>query len=126
MLTYNDIIAFLATTQPEESKKFYAEVLGLRLMEDAPFALVFDANGIMLRIQKVEAVTAPSYTSLGWHVTDMPATVEMLRKRGVVFARYPNLAQDELGIWTTPDGNKIAWFNDPDGNTLSLTEILNG
>ena len=123
MLTNSDIIAFIATAQPEQARVFYSEVLGLRLLEDTPFALVFDANGTMLRIQKVETLTKAGYTVLGWHVGDIHAAVEMLLKRGIVFNRYPGLPQDEQGIWTTPDGNKIAWFTDPDGNTLSLTEI---
>ena len=124
MLTHCDIIAFIATTQPEQARVFYSEVLGLRLMEDTPFALVFDANGTMLRIQKVQTLTPAGHTVLGWHVVDVHETVEILLKRGIIFDRYPGLPQDEQGIWTTPDGNKIAWFTDPDGNTLSLTEIL--
>lgn len=123
MLARCDIIAFIATAQPEQARVFYSEVLGLRLMEDTPFALVFDANGTMLRIQKVEMLTKAGYTALGWHVGDIDETVERLGKRGVLFERYPGLPQDEQGIWTTAEGNKIAWFNDPDGNTLSLTEI---
>jgi catechol 2,3-dioxygenase-like lactoylglutathione lyase family enzyme len=105
------------------TRRFYSEVLGLRLMEDTPFALVFDAHGTMLRIQKVETLSPARYTTLGWHVGDIQEAVELLRKRGIVYARYPGLPQDEQGIWTTPAGSKIAWFTDPDGNLLSLTEI---
>lgn len=123
MLAGCDIVAFIATAHPEQAKVFYSELLGLPLMEDTPFALVFDANGTMLRIQKVETLTEVGYTALGWHVGAIDEAVEMLRKRGILFDRYPGLPQDEQGIWTTPDGNKIAWFSDPDGNTLSLTEI---
>ena len=125
MLTSSDIIAFIATTQPEQARVFYSEVLGLRLVENTLYALVFDANGTMLRIQKVQTLAPAGHTMLGWHVSDIHETIEMLLKRGVTFARYPDLPQDEQGVWTTPDGNKIAWFNDPDGNTLSLTEIRN-
>ena len=125
MLTSSDIIAFIATTQPKKARVFYSEVLGLRLMEDTPYALIFDSNGTMLRIQKVQALTPAGYTVLGWHVADIYETIRMLLKRGVMFARYPGLPQDEQGVWTTPDGNKIAWFSDPDGNVLSLTEITN-
>ncbi len=126
MLVYCDIIAFIATTQPERARGFYSEKLGLRLVEDTPYALVYDANGTMLRIQKVQALTPAGYTVLGWHVDDIHETVEILLKQGVIFNSYPGLPQDEQGIWTTPDGNKIAWFGDPDGNTLSLTEIRHG
>ena len=123
MLAHCDLIAFIATTQPEQAKVFYSEVLELPLMEDTPFALVFDAHGTMLRIQKVQTLTPAGHTVLGWRVVDVHEAVEMLLKRGIIFDRYPGLSQDEQGIWATPDGNKIAWFTDPDGNTLSLTEI---
>jgi catechol 2,3-dioxygenase-like lactoylglutathione lyase family enzyme len=123
MLARCDIIAFIATAHLEHAKVFYSEVLGLPLLEDTPFALVFDANGTMLRIQKVETLTKVGYTVLGWHIGDIHEAVGGLGSRGTLFERYPSLPQDEQGIWTTPDGNKIAWFTDPDGNTLSLTEI---
>jgi catechol 2,3-dioxygenase-like lactoylglutathione lyase family enzyme len=126
MLAHHDLIAFIATAQPERARVFYSEVLGLRLIEDNPFALVFDANGTMLRIQKGEKLTKTAYTVLGWRVGDIHKVVEFLLERGIHFDRYPGLLQDEQGIWTTPDGNKIAWFTDPDGNTLSLTEIRQG
>ena len=123
MLAQCALIAFIATTQPEQAKEFYGEALGLRLMEDTPFALVFDAHGTMLRIQKVQTFTPAGHTVLGWLVGNIHEMVEQLLKRGIVFERYPGLPQDEQGIWTTPDGNQIAWFTDPDGNTLSLTEL---
>lgn len=126
MLDHCDIIAFIATTHSEQAAMFYSEALGLQLIEDTPFALVFDAHGIMLRIQKVESLTPAVHTVMGWHVNDIHVEVEQLLKRGVVFARYPGIPQDERGIWTTSDGYKIAWFSDPDGNTLSLTEISHG
>ena len=123
MLAQWALIAFIATTQPEQAKVFYCEVLGLRLMEDTPFALVFDAHGTMLRVQKVQTFTPSGHTVLGWRVGDVHKMVERLLQRGIVFERYPGLPQDEQGIWTTPDGNQIAWFTDPDGNTVSLTEF---
>ena len=123
MLARCDIIAFIATAHPERARVFYSEVLGLPLLEDTPFALVFDANGTMLRIQKVETLTQVGYTTLGWHVGDIREAVGVLGSRGILFERYPDLPQDEQGIWTTPEGNNIAWFTDPDGNILSLSEI---
>lgn len=123
MLGQCDAIAFVATKQPEQAKSFYSSVLGLRFVSDTPFALVFDAAGTMLRISKVAELTPAPYTVLGWKVPDIRAIMEALANKGIPFERYEGLPQDELGIWTTPDGHKISWFKDPDGNTLSLTQF---
>jgi predicted enzyme related to lactoylglutathione lyase len=103
--------------------KFYASTLGLTLISDDPFAIVFDANGTMLRVQKVQSLVPAQHTVLGWEVPDIQAETEKLTKRGVRFERYSGLPQDESGIWTTPSGAKVAWFKDPDGNILSLTQF---
>jgi catechol 2,3-dioxygenase-like lactoylglutathione lyase family enzyme len=123
MLGNFDVIAFVATKRPERAKAFYRDVLGLRLLEDAPFALVFDAHGTMVRISKVNELTPATYTVLGWKVPDIRAAIDGLSSRGVAFERYQGMPQDERGIWTSPDGHQIAWFKDPDGNTLSLTQF---
>ena len=123
MLNKSKLISFAATTKPAEAKAFYGDTLGLSLVDDGPFALVFDANGTMLRVQKVREISAAAYTALGWEVGDIRLTIQQLSKKGVRFERYDGLPQDELGVWTTPDGSKVAWFKDPDGNILSLTEF---
>ena len=123
MLAQSSIIAFIATTRPQQAKAFYSEVLGLQLKEDSPFVLVYAANGTMLRIQKVEKLPVTGYTALGWKVSDIQETVEWLQNRGIRFNHYPGLQQDEIGIWVAPGGDKVAWFNDPDGNILSLIEF---
>jgi predicted enzyme related to lactoylglutathione lyase len=123
MLNTSKLICFAATTNPARSKKFYADALGLSLVSDGPFALVFDANGTVLRIQKVEDLPQTKHTVLGWAVADIRATIKRLAENGVRFDRHDGLTQDPLGIWTTPDGSRVAWFKDPDGNTLSLTEL---
>ena len=122
MLHSTSLIAFVATAQAEAARQFYESVLGLSLVDDSPFALVFDSNGTTLRVQKVEQVTPAPYTALGWQVTDIEASVRSLRAKGAVFQRYEGLSQDALGIWKSPSGARVAWFRDPDGNTLSLTE----
>ena len=122
MLHSTSLIAFVATARAEAARHFYESVLGLSLVEDSPFALVFDSNGTTLRVQKVEQVTPAPYTALGWQVTDLEASVRSLRAKGAVFQRYDGLSQDAVGIWKSPSGAKVAWFRDPDGNTLSLTE----
>ena len=122
MLSKSPLVAFVATAAPGAAKHFYGSVLGLRLLEDTPFALVFDAKGTSLRIQKVQHVSPAPHTVLGWAVRDIRAAVQGLAAKGVAFQRYDGLAQDQLGIWSAPGGALVAWFRDPDGNTLSLTE----
>jgi catechol 2,3-dioxygenase-like lactoylglutathione lyase family enzyme len=124
MLGESKLISFAATKSPEKAKEFYQTSLGLRLVNETPFALVCDAHGTMLRIQKVRELSPAAYTVLGWEVADLHATIMQLVKTGVRFERYDGLSQDELGIWTSPDGAAVAWFKDPDGNTLSLTQSL--
>ena len=123
MLKTSKAICFVATQHPARARKFYEKTLGLPLVDDGPFALVFDANGTMLRVQKVEELIPATHTVLGWDVPDIRATIKELRKRGVRFERFEGLQQDESGIWTTPQGAMVAWFKDPDGNTLSLTQF---
>ena len=122
MLSDSKLICFAATRDAEGAKEFYQDVLGLKLTEDSPFALAFDANGTMLRLQKIADHKPPQNTVLGWHVVDISAKVEELVKRGVRFQRYSGMDQDPQGIWASPGGARVAWFNDPDGNTLSLTQ----
>jgi len=122
MLSSAPLVGFVATAAPEAARQFYQSVLGLTLLEDTPFAFVFEAGGNTLRVQKVPQVRPPPYTALGWAVRDIRATVRALGIKGVAFQRYEGLQQDELGIWRTPGGGMVAWFRDPDGNTLSLSE----
>jgi catechol 2,3-dioxygenase-like lactoylglutathione lyase family enzyme len=123
MLDTADLVAFVATAREDEARAFYGDVLGLPLVEDGPFALVFDVRGMMLRVTKVSAVDPAPYTVLGWSVPEIRAAVAALAGRGVVFERYAGMPQDELGIWTSPSGARIAWFRDPDGNVLSVTQF---
>ena len=116
-------ILFVATSEPAKSREFYESVLGLTLIEDQPFALVFDSAGHQLRVQKVEAVVPQPYTSAGWEVDDIEHAVNSLTDKNVTMERYPFLQQDDSGIWTTPDGARVAWFKDPDDNLLSITQV---
>jgi len=123
MLTNSKIGAFVATADAGRAREFYEKVLGLEFLSDEPYALVFNANGTTLRVQKVREVVIAPYTALGWHVTDIAAAIMELRSRGVEFLFFEGFGQDELGIVTFPGGAKVAWFKDPDGNTLSLDEF---
>jgi len=123
MLTTSDVIAYASTTDLARARTFYEGVLGLPVVDENAYACVLDANGTMLRVTAVEQVARPGYTVLGWSVTDIAETITELEARGVAFARYDGIEQDAQGIWTTPNGDRIAWFADPDGNVLSLTEF---
>jgi len=124
MLKSRPIVAFVATTNPKHAKPFYAKTLGLRLVSEDGFALAFDAGGTMLRVAIVHTLQPAGYTVLGWIVPDIAKAVRDLMKRGVVFQRYEGMMpQDDLGIWSSPSGARVAWFTYPDSNTLSLTEL---
>lgn len=123
MLGTSKLMSFVATSDAERARHFYAEIVGLRLVADEPFALVFDANGTMLRVQKVKEPVIAPYTVLGWVVSDIRASVRELVSRGVTLERYSVMPQDEDAIWTASNGDRVAWFKDPDGNTLSLTQF---
>ena len=123
MLATSDVIAFVSTTDLSRARAFYETVLGLAAVEENPYACVCNAHGTMLRITAMAEVAHPGYTVLGWRVTDIGETVAQLGSRGVVFARYDGVEQDAHGVWTTPGGDRVAWFTDPDGNVLSLTEF---
>ena len=117
------MVGFLTTTSPERAMTYFADTLGFGFLGDDGFALSFDANGTLLRIAKAQHFTPSPATVLGWEVSDIAAAVRELAARGVQFERFnlPFLAQDALGIWTAPNGDRVAWFKDPDGNTLSIS-----
>jgi catechol 2,3-dioxygenase-like lactoylglutathione lyase family enzyme len=126
MLASMDLIAFVPTRNPKKASEFFETTLGLRFVSDDQFALVFDANGVMVRVVDVSGVAdykpAP-FTILGWSVSSVGKTVKELQRKGVNFERFPGMEQDQLGVWSSPSGAKVAWFKDPDGNVLSLTEM---
>lgn len=105
------------------ARRFYQDTLGLTVLEDSPFAVVVDAHGTMLRLTAVQTVVAAPYSVLAWKVTDIEAMLDELAARGVEFVHYDGIDQDDRGIWTAPDGARIAWFLDPDLNNLSLVQF---
>src|SRR5580700_10628935 len=122
MLGSTDIVAFVPITDSEKARAFYEGVLGLRFIKDDGFALVLEANGIMIRAAKMKEVTPAQFTILGWQVTNIEDVVRVLQQKGVHFEIFGFFKQDDLGIWTAPTGDKVAWFKDPDGNILSVSE----
>jgi len=124
MLGSTNIVAFVPITDRARARPFYEGVLGLRFVKDDGFAMVLDANGIMVRAAKMKEVKPAQFTILGWQVTDIENVVRSLQKKGVHFEIFGFFKQDELGIWTAPTGDKVAWFKDPDGNILSVSQHL--
>jgi catechol 2,3-dioxygenase-like lactoylglutathione lyase family enzyme len=118
------LIAFVPTTDLPRARAFYVETLGLRVTDESPYACVFEAGGTMLRLTPVRKLSKVRYTVLGWGVVDIAATVAALTAAGVAFVSFRGMDVDEAGIWTAPGGDRVAWFEDPDGNLLSVTQSL--
>ncbi len=123
MLKNNKIVALVPITDGDKAKNFYVDKLGLTFLSDDGFAIVLDANGNMVRLTKMKEVKPQPFTVLGWETADIAADIRQLQANGVSFELFHDfMKQDELGIWTAPDGTKVAWFKDPDGNILSLSQ----
>ena len=123
MLNNNKIVALVPISDGDKAKSFYVDTLGLTFLSDDGFAIVLDANGNMLRLTKMKEVKPQPFTVVGWETADIAADVRELQANGVIFERFHDfMKQDELGVWTAPDGTKVAWFKDPDGNILSLSQ----
>jgi catechol 2,3-dioxygenase-like lactoylglutathione lyase family enzyme len=124
MLAAGKLIGFVPTTDSSRSREFYEGRLGFKFVSDDQFALVMQASESMIRIVKGAKFTPAQYTVMGWELIDIDAMVKWLTGRGVTFEKYPFVQDQKLGIWTTPNGDKVAWFKDPDGNVLSLSQHI--
>lgn len=124
MLASGKLIGFVPTTDSKRSREFYEGKLGFKFVSDDQFALVMQAGESIIRIAKAGKFTPAQYTVMGWEVTDIEAIVKWLTGRGVAFEKYPFVQDQKSGIWTTPNGDKVAWFKDPDGNVLSLSQHI--
>ncbi len=122
MLADKELKAFVPTINPDKAKSFYKDILGLKLLSEDNYALEFDANGTLLRVTIVQELKPQVFTVLGWNVDSISSIIKSLNKQNVFCEKYDFLEQDDLGVWTSPGGSKVAWFKDPDGNVLSLTE----
>jgi catechol 2,3-dioxygenase-like lactoylglutathione lyase family enzyme len=119
-------MGFIPVRDLSAAREWYGGILGLHVVDRTPFAVVIDAAGTQLRLTPVPDLAPRPFTIAGWRVPDIRVTVRALADAGVAFTRYDGIDQDDLGIWTTPGGDQIAWFTDPDGNTLSLTTFAAG
>jgi len=123
MLSGRPFIGFVPVSSMEIAESFYVEILGLTVLEQSPYALVVMAANAMIRLTPVPELRVQPFTIAGWHVPNIEDHVRELFARGVVFQRYEGVQQNELGVWTAPNGDRVAWFKDLDGNTLSLSEF---
>ncbi len=121
-----ELVAFLPTTDIDRARVYFRDVVGLPVTDEDAYAVTFSANGTVLRVVAVHALHPAHYTMLGWLVDDIADTIDALSDRGVAFERFEDMGQDERGVWTAPGGDLVAWFKDPDGNTLSLTQLAAG
>jgi catechol 2,3-dioxygenase-like lactoylglutathione lyase family enzyme len=117
------LMAFAGATDLDRAREFYGGVLGLELEQEDSFACQFRCGDTLLRVTRVDEVAPAPYTVLGWRVPDIESAIQELAGRGVQFQRYDGMRQDELGAWSAPGGARVAWFRDPDGNTLSIVEL---
>lgn len=116
-------MAFVVTADAAKARPFYEGVLGLRVKSEDPYGIMFDSNGIYLRMSVIPGFKPAAYSVLSWVVGDIYGMIGALRERGVRFEVFEGIGQDEAGVWVAPDGTKVAWFKDVDGNMLSLTQI---
>ena len=122
MLSNQRIKAFVSTVQPSVAREFYEKNLGLNLLSQDKYGIEFEANEAHIRLSVVEKLTPQPLTILGWDTDDIVSAINDLSANGIIFERYNFIEQDENGIWTAPGGTRVAWFKDPDGNLLSVSD----
>ncbi len=122
MLANSTILGFVPVLDFKRAKPFYEGTLGLKFRGEDPFALEFEAGQNRIRVVRVGKLAPQPFTILGWEVEDVSTTVAALAAKGVIFERFPGMDQDSSGIWKSPSGARIAWFKDPDGNVLSVSQ----
>jgi catechol 2,3-dioxygenase-like lactoylglutathione lyase family enzyme len=122
MLGSATITSLVGTTKPAVAKAFYRDVLGLKFVCEDQFATIFEGKNLRIRVSATPSVVPAPYAVLAFEVTDIEKIMDGLASKGVAFARYPFLVQDSKGVWSAPDGTKVAWFHDPDLNLLSVVQ----
>ncbi len=122
MLRDASLVAFVPVTDLTRAQEFYVGIVGLELQHADDYGCMLRSNGTTVRLALVEEYAPPPFTALGWEVASIDAAVRALAGAGVVFTRYDGMEQDALGIWQAPSGDRVAWFGDSEGNTLSLTQ----
>jgi catechol 2,3-dioxygenase-like lactoylglutathione lyase family enzyme len=125
MLSNQKLVAFVPVRNADTARAFYHGKLGLHLVMEDSFALVFEVAGVRLRATLIPDFQPQKFTVLGWEVPDADGFARQLAAAGIQFERYPGIEQDALGVWRAPGGAKVAWFRDPDGNVLSISQHPN-
>jgi catechol 2,3-dioxygenase-like lactoylglutathione lyase family enzyme len=126
MLETSEAVGFLPSQDLELSARFFTGVLGLQVVSRSPFATVFRVGDATLRVTKVDELRPQPFTVFGWLVPDLRTVIRELHDRDTEVLRYDGMGQDDDGVWTTPGGDLVAWFHDPDANVLSLTKLVHG
>jgi catechol 2,3-dioxygenase-like lactoylglutathione lyase family enzyme len=122
MITGNKLKAFIASTNPDKARDFYSKKLGFKLLSEDSYGIDFEANEAKIRVSFVENLIPQPFTVLGWETEDIVSTIKFLIEKGITFERYTSIEQDDSCIWTAPGGARVAWFKDPDGNLLSVSD----
>jgi catechol 2,3-dioxygenase-like lactoylglutathione lyase family enzyme len=122
MLEGQMLVAMVPVDDVERARSFYGEVLGLEVVSADDYGCVLKANGSMVRLSRVDGYERPPHTIVGWEVRSIADTIAALVAAGVEMRRYEGMGQDPVGVWPAPSGDRVAWFPDSEGNTLSLTQ----
>ncbi len=122
MLHAASLMAFVPVSDLARAQEFYVGTLGLEVRHADDYGCMLGSNGTTVRLAVVDGYDPPSFTVLGWEVASIDAAVEALTAAGISMHRYVGMGQDEAGIWRAPSGDRVAWFPDSEGNTLSLTQ----
>ena len=122
MLAHSKMMGFIFTRDYDNARAFYEGKLGLQFISQDQYALALRAGEHMIRIVKIPDFVPARATVLGWEVKDIEAVVAWLKARGVILEDYPFIQDRKLGIWSAPGGDRIAWFKDPDGNVLGVSQ----
>jgi catechol 2,3-dioxygenase-like lactoylglutathione lyase family enzyme len=122
MLRNQTLVAFMATSKPDAARALFEGVRGLTFVGEHEHLVMFQSGATQLMLQKTTAVTPPHGAALGWSVGDLRGTMKALVDRGVTFERFEGMDQDASGVWSPASGTGVAWFKDPDGNLLSLSQ----
>ncbi|NKC01482.1 MAG: VOC family protein [Pseudomonadales bacterium] len=122
MLANAELQTLALTADIPTAITFYEEVLGLSLKANSDGAAVFDVGGRDLRVSPVAETSPTEHTVFGFAVADVQGVAEELSSKGVPLVEFQGFPHDQNGLVATPDGSRVCWFRDPDGNLISVVQ----